>query len=131
MTKRDKSPVLFLLLPVVCAFALFFGCQRAEEGKKAEGQPAAIQWPKFHEGRGKVVGFIPGRDRVVIDHEAIPTIPMEAMTMNYQVNPPDLLEGIHQGDSVHFKLKETEKNLFIVEIEKTAPEEKAPASQPP
>ncbi len=131
MAKRNRSPLRFMFLLVVCAFALFSGCQRAEEGKKADGQQAATQWPKFHEGRGKVLAVIPERHRLVIDHEAIPTIPMEAMTMSYQVYPPDLLAGIHQGDEVHFRLQETEKDLFIVEIEKMAPQEKTPGSQQP
>ncbi len=71
-----------------------------------------------------MLAVLPERKRVVIDHETIPTIPMEAMTMNYQVYSSDLLEGISQGDSVHFRLKETEKNLFIVGIKKTTPLEK-------
>lgn len=131
MIKRDKRPAFFMFLLVVFSFALFFGCQRAEEDEKAEGQQAASEWPKFHEGRGKVLAVIPERHRLVIDHEAIPTIPMEAMTMSYQVYPPDLLEGIHQEDEVHFRLQETEKNLSIVAIEKTPPQEKAPGSQSP
>ena len=124
MTRRDKTPVLFMLVPVVCAFALLFGCQYVEEERKAEGQQAATRWPKFHEGRGKVLAIIPERNRVVVDHEAILSIPMEAMTMDYPVYPTDLLEGVSQGDYVLFRLKETEKNLFIVEMEKAAPREK-------
>lgn len=131
MAKRNRNPIRLMFLLVVCFSPLFSGCQRAEEGKQAEGQQAATQWPKFHEGRGKVLAVIPERHRLVIDHEAIPTIPMEAMTMSYQVYPPDLLEGIHQGDEVHFRLQETEKNLSIVAIEKTPPQEKAPGSQSP
>lgn len=120
--------MFLMLLFVVCSSPLFFGCQRAEEGKKADSQQTVTQWPKFHEGRGKVLAVIPERHRLVIDHDAIPTIPMDAMTMSYQVYPPDLLKGIHQGDSVHFRLEETEQHLFIVEIEKTGPQEKAPRS---
>lgn len=104
------------VLALVFSVALSFGCQRSEEGKKAEAQ-----WPRYHEGRGRVVLVNPVRNRLWIDHEAIPTIPMHAMTMSYEVRPPELLEGIHEGDSVRFRLKETQKDLLIVAVEKEAP----------
>jgi Cu/Ag efflux protein CusF len=120
-----------MLLLLVCVSGLFFSCQNPEEEQQAESQRVTTEWPKFHEGRGRVLAVIPERHRLVIDHETIPTIPMEAMTMNYQVYPPQLLEGIQQGDSVHFKLQETEHHLFIIEIEKTAPGEQVPDPQQP
>lgn len=130
MTKKANNLLLVFLL-VGCLLALPSACQRAQEGEPEQAHSAPPQWPKFHEGRGKVLAVIPERHRLVIDHEAIPTIPMEAMTMNYQVYPPDLLNGIQQGDYVRFKLQETEQHLFVVGMQKTVPQETTSDPQPP
>ncbi len=104
--RKGRSWVWFFASILLLSYPLVFGGE------------AVPQWPKFHEGRGKVVGLIPERHRVILDHEAIPSVGMRAMTMSFQVVPPGLLEGLKEGDEVRFKLKETERHLFIVEIEK-------------
>ncbi len=120
---RDRASTMRMFL-LVCAVALLLGCRRREES----GQSAGARWPRFHEGRGIVAFVIPDRGRLVINHEAIGTIPMEAMVMNYRVEPADLLNGLNPGDSVRFRLKETERELFVVGIEKIAPPENGRAS---
>lgn len=105
------------ILGAALALGLLVGCKHE----------SASRWPKFHEGRGTVAFVIPERNRVVVNHEAIPTIPMEAMVMNYSVDPPSLLQGIEPGDRVRFRLKETQKDLIVVAIEKTGHEAGAEA----
>lgn len=122
---RDRVSTMRMFL-LVGTFALLLGCRRGDEG----GQMAGTKWPRFHEGRGIVAFVIPDRNRLVINHEAIPTIPMEAMVMNYRVEPADLLNGLNPGDSVRFRLKETERELFVVGIEKIAPPENGPTGPP-
>jgi Cu/Ag efflux protein CusF len=43
---------------------------------------------------------------------------MRAMVMSYEVENPRQLEGLKEGDKVKLKLKETENDLTVVEIQK-------------
>lgn len=74
------------------------------------------QWPKFYDVNGKLL-FKPGGNRLIIDHEEIPGV-MPSMIMSYEVENPKQIENLEPGDKVHFKLKETEDKLFIINIEK-------------
>jgi len=73
------------------------------------------QWPKYHEATG-ALKLITG-NRVIIDQDEMPGF-MRAMIMSYEVENPEQLKGLKEGDRVKLKLKETETNLTVVEIEK-------------
>jgi Cu/Ag efflux protein CusF len=66
-------------------------------------------------GEGKVVATVPNASQIVVDHEEIKGF-MDAMTMGYRVDPPNLLEGLKQGDKVRFTIDVPKK--AIVKIEK-------------
>ncbi len=76
---------------------------------------AKSQWPKYHDATG-VLKSIAG-NRVVVNGDEIPGF-MLAMAMSYEVENPKQLEGLKEGDKVKFKLKETENNLTVTEIQK-------------
>lgn len=71
--------------------------------------------PKSVTGEGKVIGVVPNRDSVVVEHGEIQGF-MEPMTMGYKVLPSALLEGLKPGDRIRFTV-DTEKKA-IIKIEK-------------
>ncbi|MBI2486917.1 MAG: copper-binding protein [Deltaproteobacteria bacterium] len=73
------------------------------------------EWPKYHDATG-VLKQIAG-NRVIIDQDEMPGF-MRAMIMSYDVENPEQLKNLKEEDKVRLKLKETETNLTVVEIEK-------------
>jgi Cu/Ag efflux protein CusF len=89
-----------------------------EVAKSYESKQAQIkepQFPRYHDATG-VLKSISG-DRIVVDEDEIPGF-MRAMVMSYEVENPRQLEGLKEGDKVKLKLKETENDLTVVEIQK-------------
>jgi Cu/Ag efflux protein CusF len=76
---------------------------------------AKSEWPKYHDATG-VLRSISG-NRISVDEDEIPDF-MMAMTMQYEVDNPEQLKGLKEGDKVKFKLKETENDLTVSEIHK-------------
>lgn len=76
---------------------------------------AKSEWPKYHDATG-VLRSISG-NRISVDENEIPDF-MMAMTMQYEVDNPEQLKGLKEGDKVKFKLKETENDLTVSEIQK-------------
>jgi len=56
-----------------------------------------------HEAHGVVRDVDPGLGQVVIEHEDIPGL-MPAMTMNFDVEDPALLERLEAGQTIHFEV---------------------------
>jgi Cu/Ag efflux protein CusF len=75
----------------------------------------AEAWPKFHDASGVLLSK--SGDRVVVDEDEIPGL-MRAMIMSYDVENPDQLQGLAEGDRVRLRLKETETALTVEEIKK-------------
>lgn len=73
------------------------------------------EWPKYHDATG-VLKQIVG-NRVIIDQDEMPGF-MKAMIMSYEVENPEQLKHLKEGDKVTLKLKETETNLTVLGIEK-------------
>jgi len=67
----------------------------------------------LHEGRGVVVSVDLRKSRLVLDHEEIPGF-MAAMVMNYLVNPPSLLQGLHPGEKIRFTIDEDQRAIVRV-----------------
>lgn len=76
---------------------------------------AKSEWPKYHDATG-VLRSVSG-NRISVDENEIPDF-MMAMTMQYEVDNPEQLKGLKEGDKVKFKLKETEDDLTVSEIQK-------------
>ena len=69
-----------------------------------------------YEVEGTVKGVDLANIQVKISHEDIPGL-MPAMTMNFDVVSPDLLEGLDPGMRVRFDLERDETSLLITAIE--------------
>ena len=72
-------------------------------------------WPKYYDATGVLKSM--SENRIVIDEDEIPGF-MKAMIMSYEVENPEQLKGLKEGDKVKFKLKETENDLTVLEIQK-------------
>lgn len=77
--------------------------------------PACERGPRLYDAEGTLGEVRADLRQVVIDHEDIPGL-MPAMTMNFDVADPALLEGLSAGDHVHFKLAHDGASYRIVEI---------------
>lgn len=94
------------------AFLLATGCTPA---RSQDAYPA----------RGIVRSLIPEYDQVVIEHEDIPGL-MPAMTMNFDVADPAMLEGLKKGQAIEFTVEFTGKAYVVSRY--TVLEENAAAS---
>ena len=75
----------------------------------------STQGPWSAEGIVRVVA--PEINRIFIDHAEIPSL-MEAMTMAFEPEHPNMLNGLAPGDPVRFLLKQQGERLILVGIEK-------------
>ncbi|MBK3405232.1 copper-binding protein [Methylorubrum populi] len=56
--------------------------------------------------------------KVTLDHERIPNIDMDAMTMAYRVADPSLLKGLKAGDKVRFSADRANGQISVTRIQK-------------
>jgi protein SCO1/2 len=69
-----------------------------------------------YEVRGVVQDVHPEQQQLVIAHEEIPGF-MPAMSMNFDLASPALLEGVEPGQVVRFRLEHTPRSFRILELE--------------
>jgi Cu/Ag efflux protein CusF len=67
--------------------------------------------------RGIVRVLAPELNRIFIDHQDIPGL-MEAMTMAFEPEDPQMLDGLAPGDLVHFTLQQKGERLMLLTVEK-------------
>lgn len=68
--------------------------------------------------RATVVRVDPERARIVLNHERIPRINMDAMTMPFKVAPGVALAAFKPGDQVRFTFVERDDHLVIDALER-------------
>ncbi|ACK81943.1 copper-binding protein [Methylorubrum extorquens] len=93
--------------------------QSASPAPAAPAKPAAAQPPA---NTPLVAGTVQKVDeasgKVTLDHERIPNIDMDAMTMAYRVADPAILKGVKAGDRVRFSADRVNGQLAITRIQK-------------
>ena len=67
---------------------------------------------------GKIVGVDPASGSVTLEHEAIPAVKWDAMTMSFTTTDPAMLKDLKIGDSVVFDLKSAEEPTKLNRIAK-------------
>ena len=87
----------------------------AKSSQGGQTGSAKSEWPKYHDATGVLKSI--SENRISVDEDEIPGF-MMAMTMQYEVENPDQLKGLKEGDKVKFRLKETENELTVSEIQK-------------
>jgi Cu/Ag efflux protein CusF len=81
----------------------------------APGRPAAQEWS----GRG-IVRLVQRSQGVIwLTHEALPGL-MDGMTMAFEAEREQLLDGLAPGDPVRFVLRQQGSRLLVVGIDKEA-----------
>lgn len=58
------------------------------------------------------------QSKITIDHGAIPNLDMEAMTMVFRAQDPNLLKGIKAGDKVQFTADRVNGQISVTSIKK-------------
>jgi Cu(I)/Ag(I) efflux system periplasmic protein CusF len=58
------------------------------------------------------------QSKITIDHGAIPNLDMEAMTMVFRAQDPNLLKGIKTGDKVQFTADRVNGQISVTSIKK-------------
>jgi Cu(I)/Ag(I) efflux system protein CusF len=71
-------------------------------------------------GHGVVRGISPDRSSVTLDHGDIPGV-MGAMTMDFAVADPSILEGIDVGDEVDFEVTLQAGTYAVTELSEANP----------
>ena len=79
------------------------------------GAPAWAQAPEWV--KATVVRSEPARKLVTLDHEAIKSLPMEAMTMPFKVKDAALLAKVKAGDKVRFRVALQDGEPVVTAIE--------------
>ncbi|AWB25204.1 MULTISPECIES: copper-binding protein [Methylobacterium] len=87
----------------------------------SSAQPPAASAPASTANTPLVKGTVQKVDeaggKVTLDHERIPNIDMDAMTMAYKVQDPALLKGLKAGDTVKFSADRVNGQLAITRIQ--------------
>lgn len=80
---------------------------------------SSIVWAAPDWINAKVVKIEPERNRIVLNHEKIKSIGMDAMTMHFDTSPKLDLKSYKVGDSVRFQVKINDGVLEVIALEKT------------
>lgn len=79
---------------------------------------AGLAWAASPWVHATVVRVDPERARVVLDHERIPRIDMDAMVMPFKVDKAIGLDSFKPGDKVRFTFVERDDHLVIDALER-------------
>lgn len=80
---------------------------------------SALSWAAPDWTKAQIVKVEPERHRIVLKHETINSIGMDAMTMLFDTAPKLNLKGYKVGDQVRFQVKINDGVLEVIALEKT------------
>lgn len=67
---------------------------------------------------GKITAIDATAGTVTLDHQAIPAVGWDAMSMGFTVSDPTMLKDLKVGDAVSFELKSAAEKTIITKIQK-------------
>lgn len=108
-----KTNTLFLTFALAASLYFVTGCSKTEQTKSVDSATAQADAPKQGDGVGKIAGLDTALHTVTLSHNDVPGI-MEAMTMEYTLEKPELAKGVAVGDSVKFTMKEPTTGTFLI-----------------
>ena len=109
-----------LILAVSIGLLLFYDTYAqftARSNPSAAGLDLGQEHGEKHAGRGSVVSIDQNRAKVTLKHDEIRGL-MPPMTMEFNVQPAEMLKGFRVGDKVQFTLNVHGGNFIITRIEK-------------
>ena len=87
--------------------------------------PAPAQPPAEYRGTGIVVALMPApsslhatRPVIVLQHQPIPGLMDEEMSMPFIASSPDLFRNLKPGDRVTFVLRDTPGALLVISLQR-------------
>lgn len=78
----------------------------------------SLSWATPDWTKAQIVKVEPERHRIVLKHERIQSIDMDAMTMLFDTAPKLNLKGYKVGDQVRFQVRINDGALEVVALEK-------------
>ncbi len=66
---------------------------------------------------GEIVKVLASQQKLTLRHDAIPSLDMPAMTMNYRLAKPELLTGLKAGDKVVFEAEDRKGSYVVTSIQ--------------
>ena len=69
-------------------------------------------------GMGKITAIDATAGKVTIDHQAIPAVGWDAMSMGFTATDPMMLKDLKVGDAVAFELKSTSEPSVVTKVQK-------------
>ncbi|GMR23886.1 MAG: hypothetical protein BMS9Abin37_2362 [Acidobacteriota bacterium] len=95
--------------------ALLSACGRGDSDAVEESSsPPSSE--TYYEGTGTIITII-NEDHLKIEHDEIPGF-MDAMTMNFEVKDPSLLQDLEPNMDVRFRVAVAERDVHIDQIER-------------
>jgi Cu/Ag efflux protein CusF len=108
-------------ITAIGTLTLLLSCAKSDQSQNANDSASVgmrsgeAAGPAIKQGQGRgLVGAVDLAGKtILLEHNDIPGI-MDAMSMSYPVERPDLLQGLKIGDSVIFTLKEPQVGEYVV-----------------
>ena len=69
-------------------------------------------------GMGKITAINAAGGTLTIDHQAIPAVGWDAMSMGFTATDPTMLKDLKVGDAVTFELKSTSEPSVVTKVQK-------------
>lgn len=126
MQKTLWTAVISLAALAACSPSTPAPAAEAPAAEPAAAQPAMADMPMPAQsettaliaGRGKITAIDAVAGTVTIDHEAIPEVKWDAMSMAFTTTDPAMLKDLKVGDAVSFELKSATEPSKISQIAK-------------
>lgn len=108
----------FVVLSLIAGFApvTILAQEYGTEESQFLEEAAARELPKV---KGVVRRIDVANFKITLKHERIPNLDMPGMTMPFSVASPALLQGLRNGDKVHFTADTINNVLTVTWIQKT------------
>jgi len=120
---------ILILFFVTAIFAT--GCDKPSASEGTTHVAAAQHTnQQIFQVKGVIIEVKPGEKSVTIKHEEVPDY-MPAMTMPFDVRDTNELAGLAAGDPVSFRLRVTDTEGWIDQIQKTGPKTNTPPTTGP
>ena len=91
--------------------------------------PAAAAAPAQKLAQGKVDALDRAKASITLTHGPIPSVDMQAMTMDFRVDPPRLLDGVQPGQEVEFDVVKRDDGYVVTTLRPKATAAASPAHE--